>query len=575
VTSAKAWQFRMAAGALLAGMGIVMVVTAAGECQTWDEGIHLAAGYSYLKTGDFKLNQEHPPLFKLLAALPLLAVNPKLPLENESWANGWQIEFSHEFMDNNRVSPDQILRPGRIPTMLLTLLLGAAMAVWTRRRFGTAVALGALFLYATDPNLIAHGRYVTNDLMVTLFTFVTVMAWAKFLETKRKRDLVAAGLLLGLGLVSKFSGLFLIPVVVLLYLLRWWQQGAEEPAAVGKKLSLKHCLWSLAAMAAIGALVIGAAYGPETLRSLRGPALNDQIREAKQATAIGTALRAMGDFFDLPAHPYLLGLNKVSEFDVGGHNAYLLGKRSMFGWWYYYPVVFAVKTPTAVLLLVAGCLGLAAWRLARGFRSLTVETLKKLPFHWVALGTPMVVYGAMLLTSRVDLGVRYLLPVYPFLYILLAAVAMRKPRVWLIVALAAIQLFETVRIYPNYLAFFNTVSGGPGNGPRYLVDSNIDWGQDLKKLRRYMQTTFPNEKVCFSYFGSASLSYYFMPHAYLPETKDVELRKNADCIGAINVTNLYDVYDTPDKHLWLRGMTPIAKVGYSTYIFDLRKGKGK
>jgi 4-amino-4-deoxy-L-arabinose transferase-like glycosyltransferase len=459
--------------------------------------------------------------------------------------------------------------------MLLTLLLGAALAVWTRRRFGTAVALGALFLYATDPNMIAHGRYVTNDLMVTLFTFVTVMAWAKFLETKRKRDLAVAGLLLGLALVSKFSGLFLIPVVALLYLLRWWQQGAEEPAAVGRKLSLKHCLWSLAAMAAIGALVIGAAYGPETLRSLGGPALNDEIKESAQPTAIGTTLRAMSDIFDLPAHPYLLGLNKVAEFDVGGHNAYLLGKRSMFGWWYYYPVVFAVKTPTAVLLLSAGCLIFAAWRLARGYRSLTVEALRKLPFHWVALGTPMAVYGAMLLTSRVDLGVRYLLPVFPFLYILLAAVAMRKPRIWPIAALAAIQLVEVARIYPDYLAFFNTVSGGPGNGPRYLVDSNIDWGQDLKKVRRYMETTFPKEKVCFSYFGSASLFYYFMPDAQMPETNEVELRKNLDCIGAISVTNLYDVYDTVDKHIWLRQLKPIAKVGYSFYLFDLRKGKGR
>jgi hypothetical protein len=338
---------------------------------------------------------------------------------------------------------------------------------------------------------------------------------------------------------------------------------------------LKHCLVSLAALAAISVVVIGAMYGPETLRSLGGPALNDVIRDAGPATAIGSALRAMGYFFDLPAHPYLLGLNKVAEFDVGGHHAYLLGKRSMFGWWYYYPVVFAVKTPTAVLLLVAGCLGLAAWRLARGFRSITVAALKKLPFHWVALGTPMAVYGALLLTSRVNLGVRYLLPVYPFLYILLAAIVMRKPRVWPIVALAAIQLFEVARIYPDYLAFFNTVSGGPGNGPRYLVDSNIDWGQDLKKLRRYLRTNFPNDKACFSYFGSASLTYYFMPHAYLPETGEVELRKNTDCIGAISVTNLYDVYDTPDKHLWLRGMTPIAKVGYSTYIFDLRKGKGR
>jgi len=570
----KDWRFRAAVAALLAAMGVVLVVTAAGETQTWDEGIHLAAGYSYLKTGDFRMNREHPPLFKLLAAVPLLLLNPSLPLDHEFWKNGWQIEFSGEFMDRNRVSPEQILRYGRIPTMLLTLLLGVALALWTRRHFGTAAALGALFLYATDPNVIAHGRYVTNDLMVTFFAFVVVTAWTKFLETKRRRDLVVAGLLLGLGLVSKYSALFLIPVAVLLYLFRWWQEGALEPPP-GKKLSLKHCLVSLATLAVIGVLVIGAVYGPETLSSLGGPALTDEMRAASGWNPIHSGLRAMGYFFDLPAHPYLVGLDRVSEFDTGGHHAYLLGKTSMFGWWYYFPVVFAVKTPTAVLLLLVVCLGIGVWRLARGYRSLTVAALKSLPFQWVALVTPVVVYGAILLTSHVNLGVRYLLPVYPFLFILLAAVVMRKPKVWLIAAVVAIQLFETVRIYPDYLAFFNTVSGGPGNGPRYLADSNIDWGQDLKKLRKYIDSTGWKGQVCFTYFGTASLAYYMGPHVYLPETKDVELRKNLDCLAAISVTQLHDVYITPGTFSWLREKKPIAKVGYSIYVYDLRKGRAR
>jgi len=119
----------------------------------------------------------------------------------------------------------------------------------------------------------------------------------------------------------------------------------------------------------LGAVVIGAAYGPETLRSLTGPALLDEMRPPTTPRAIHTGLRAMGYFFDLPAHPYLMGLDRVSEFDTGGHHAYLLGKTSMFGWWYYFPVAFAVKTPTAVLLLVVWCLGMGVWRLARGRRS--------------------------------------------------------------------------------------------------------------------------------------------------------------------------------------------------------------
>jgi hypothetical protein len=268
-------------------------------------------------------------------------------------------------------------------------------------------------------------------------------------------------------------------------------------------------------------------------------------------------------------------LHQQAVHDHLGHPAYLLGQQSPKGWWYYFPVVFAVKTPTAVLLLVVGCLGMGVWRLARGYRSLTVAVLKNLPFKWVALAMPMVVYGAMLLTSHVNLGVRYLLPVYPFLFILLAAVVTRKPKVWLIVAVVAIQLFETMRIYPDYLAFFNTVSGGPGNGPRYLADSNIDWGQDLKKLRKYIEATGWKGQVCFTYFGTASIGHYFLPYVYLPETKDVEQRKNVDCLAAISVTQLYEVYTAPGTFSWLRGMKPLAKVGYSIYIYDLRKGRAR
>ncbi len=496
-------------------------------------------------------------------------------MKAKSWKEGWQIEFGDVFMHTNRVPADRILLYGRSVTILLTAVLGLVLAFWTRRHFGAPTALGALFLFATDPNLIAHGRYVTNDLMVTLFSFVVVMAWAYFLETKRRRDLVLAGVLLGLGLVSKFSSLFLIPVIVLLYLVRWWQQGAEPPRG-GRRLAFGHCVVSLTLLAAIAVVMIGSVYGPETIRSLQGPALID-VMEGK--TPITEVLRGMGWFFDLPSHPYLLGLNRVSEFNTGGHNAYLLGQRSMFGWWYYFPVVFLVKTPTAVLLLVAVCLVLGLIGL---FRYLTCRQervpLRKAPFRWIVVALPPALYAAVLLTSHVDLGVRYLLPVYPFLFVLLAAAVFhtrwqwfRRLRVPLLVLVAALQLFETVRIYPHYLAFFNTVSGGPGNGPRYLVDSNIDWGQDIKKLKKYLDSTGWKGQVCFSYFGKARSAYYGIHSVYLPETKDVEQRRNVDCLAAISVTQLYDVYIKPGTFQWLRELTPVAKVGYSIYVYDLRK----
>ncbi len=569
------WQFRFAVAALVPAMMAVQFITARGETQTWDEGIHLAAGYSYLKTGDFRMNAEHPALFKLLAALPLELIQPDLPLKDQSWEAGWQIEFGNVFMHANRVHPDRILAYGRSVTILMTAVLGIVLAFWTRRHFGAPTALGALFLFATDPNVIAHGRYVTNDLMVTLFSFAVVIAWAGFLHTRRRRDLAVAGVLLGLGLLSKFSSLFLIPVLVLLYGVRWWQQGARPPQS-GRGLGLRHGLVSLAVVAVIAAVAIGLAYGPATVRSLQGPALTE-VMQGK--TAITEALRCLGWFFDLPAHPYLLGLNRVSEFNTGGHNAYLLGQHSMFGWWYYFPVVFLVKTPTAVLLLTAVCLMLGAAALGRYIRNWRSRfPIRKMPFRWIVVTLPPALYAAVLLTSHVDLGVRYLLPIYPFLFVLLAAVVFhtrwqwfRKVRVPLLAAICALQLFETARIYPHYLAFFNTVSGGPDNGPLYLADSNIDWGQDVKKLKTYVDSTGWKGPVCVSYFGTASTHFYGVPSVYLPETKEIEKRRNLDCLAAISVTQLYEVYAPRGSFAWLREMKPIAKVGYSIYIYDLRK----
>jgi predicted membrane-bound dolichyl-phosphate-mannose-protein mannosyltransferase len=141
------------------------VTSAIQETQTFDEGFHLAAGYSYLKTGDYTLNREHPPLSKLLCALPLLAMNPALPVNDPAWKSGNLMQIADLFLYENRVGADRMLLAARLMTIVVTLLLGLAMGLWARHKFGEPAALAALFLFAFDPNLIAHGHYVTSDVM--------------------------------------------------------------------------------------------------------------------------------------------------------------------------------------------------------------------------------------------------------------------------------------------------------------------------------------------------------------------------------------------------------------------------
>jgi hypothetical protein len=548
-------RFRLMAGILLAVMALAQLVASLEENQNWDEGIHLAAGYSYWKTGDFRLNQEHPPLFKLLTTAPLLLLHPSLPLDSNNWRDGNQIDFGVEFMYKNRVSPDLMLFVSRLPIIGLTLALGIAILWFTRRRFGEFAALLALFLFATDPNFIAHGHYVTNDVLVALGSFLAIVCWLEYLETRTRRALLLAGMALGLALASKFSGLFVLPVIFILGF-------AKLRRPLGR--NLLRLAGAFAAVSAIAVILVAATYGATTIRAFSGQRLTEI---ADRDNPGGDMLYRLGEKFNLPAHPYLWGLNRTFQVGKGGHKAYLLGMHGEHGWWYYYPVVFAVKTPTAVLLLTLACLGAAFWR--------------KFRFEWIALGLPIVVYWLIVISSSIDLGVRYLLPVYPFLFILLAAVLAPAPgermgrAVPALLACAVLlQVVEVGLISPHYTAFFNTVSGGPGNGPHYVVDSNIDWGQDLKKLHRYLESIHWKDDVCFSYFGRADSTYYKIRYQFLPETNQMDRRAKVDCLAAISVTQLYEAYTPRDSYRWLRELRPMEKVGYSIYIYDLRKRKG-
>jgi 4-amino-4-deoxy-L-arabinose transferase-like glycosyltransferase len=538
------------AGLLLAYMGTVQVVTSRMENQTWDEAVHLMAGYIYWKIGDFEVNWEHPPLGKLLAAVPLLAVEPRLPLEHELWRGRDFFSLAKIFLYRNRVQPDRLLLLGRLPIMALTLLLGAVLAAWTRRKFGPGVALFALLLYALDPNVIAHGRYVTTDLIAALLIFCTAIAWAGFLETQKWRDLILAGMLLGLALSAKYSTLFLVGLLPLTYL-------PQRPR-------VRRFVLVCGALLGIGFLLLALAYWPETKSALTGrKASFDQTTYPDTAT--GRALIWVGEQFHVPSHAYVLGLDAVARTEKDGRPSYVLGNVSHNGFWYYFPVAFAVKTPTAVLALLAISVVVAVRRLVLG-------RLKGIPRLWLALMATPIVYFGLSMWAGINIGLRHILPVYPFVFLLVAASCWRRRLAPVLVALVAVQVYEHARIFPHYLAFFNSLAGGAENGPRYLVDSNIDWGQDVKKMKAYLDAQGA-AGVCLSYFGMADLGYYGIHPLDVPFTDDPYGQSNMNCIAAVSVTLLQGVYTPKERYKWLRDLEPAARIGYSIYAYDLRKGQ--
>ncbi len=547
--------FWPAAAGLLLVQGFLLVSSALQETQTWDESYHMLAGYSYWKLGRLDINREHPPLGKYLNALPLLLLAPDLPVNREAWKRGDYVEADADFLYHNRVNADTMLFAARSVTMLLTLALGFSIAWWGRRRYGDAAALVALALFVFDPSILAHGRYVTTDTIAALFIFLGVVTWEKWLDSDRWRDLALAGIVFGLAIVSKFSTFILVPIYIALYAVRR-RENREE-------FSLARCVKACGFMLVLPAVVVIVAYAPEAklllpaTRAMRqaDPSIQTLRDTIDARSEYGELMRWVGGRLGLQAHSFLVGLGAVAAHNTVGHQSYLLGKVAEHGRWYYFPVLFAVKTPAATLVGALIAL-VVAWRRPR-----------------FELVVPAGFYFAASMVSGLNIGLRHLLPIYPFLFLLIGAtLAAWKSRIgrltlWLLpAALAA----ESLAVYPHYLAFFNAPAGGPGAGPRYAVDSNIDWGQDIKKLKRWMDARSVPQ-VCLCYFGRANPDYYGVTNVEPPQANEGENWKYMDCYTAVSVTPLVGVYTPRERFEILRRMKPVAKIGYSIYVYDLRK----
>jgi 4-amino-4-deoxy-L-arabinose transferase-like glycosyltransferase len=544
--------FGIACIALLSAQAVVLVTSALQESQTFDEAIHLSAGVSYWRTGDYRLNPEHPALPKLMCGLPVLFTGAELDTSTEAWRIAHNADVARHFLYFNKIPADVILFVGRVPTMALTLLLGLVVALWTRRYFGPLAGLIALALLVLDPNMVAHGRYVTTDVWAAATSFFACAAWGEALMRRSMRWYAIAGVALGLALGSKFSTIFLIPVFLLLAVVR-------RPSWRGAVLT-----------AAMPAVVLAVLYAPEVVEAGRAVITGERIQTKRLAVPLKDVVRDdnwgskrlyhIGKALHLPSFSWLLGLHHVFKHNREGHASYLLGQISEGGWPHYFLVAFAVKTPAAVLGLCAIALGILAWK------------RPKPRFEMLVVAIPLLVYIGFTISSKLNIGIRHLLPAYVFLYPLIAVALARfvRPAIW--GAALLVLAVEFASIYPHYLAFFNLPSGGPSSGPQYLLDSNIDWGQDTKKLKRYLDA-HGIKAVCGFYFGQAYYDLFGIHEDYLPEDAEVRNGRTMDCLVAISVTPLYGAYVGREKFAYLRALKPVERIGYSIYVYDFRKQK--
>jgi 4-amino-4-deoxy-L-arabinose transferase-like glycosyltransferase len=570
VRSLRERHFRICAAALLLLMGTAQLVAVLRDSQTYDESYHLVNGYAFLKTRALLPVSEHPPVSQVISALPLLVLNLRLP--RKSGPNYDEYQRASDFLYQNRYPADTILLLARLPKILVTLLTGFVVAWWTRRRFGELAALAALTLYCFDPNFLAHGHYVTTDVPATLCFVAACLAWSRFLTEGTMRSAAVCGLAVGAAMATKYSAVLLFYIFVCLYLFRLWQQIGAKQGPV--RWSPFHLAKNLTVVVLVMLAVVFVGFGFETGKLLPPESIASFQAAGFQNVGGDTAFDQAAARLTIPAPSFFRGLYALTLHNFQGHPSYLLGQHSVSGWWYYFPVVVGVKTPTGTLLLLLLALTAAVTVFFREGRREAYGRLKRLSPHWSILLFAPVLYFAVCIRSHINIGIRHVLPIYPLLYMGIAAVLFSRQvvipaflRKAAVVCLALVVL-ESASVFPRYLGFFNLPSGGPRQGWKYLVDSNLDWGQDLKRLKSYLEDRGISN-VCLNYFGTAPPSYYGIESKPVPAS--LQEARSSGCVVVMSITALYERQSFDGRYDWMLRTQPADTVGDSFRVYDPKR----
>lgn len=602
------------AATLLGLMFVLAISSMWNDSAIMDESPHIVSGYSYLKYKDMRLNPEHPPLIKDLAGLPLQFMGLNFPEDKSSWQNNINDQWTlgTQFLYESGNNPDKIIFWGRMGPILIMLLLGFYILKWTREEFGDKTALMALTLYVFSPTILAHGRFITTDVGAATGIFISTYYFIKYLRDKTRKKFIISAVALGLALVAKFSTFLLIPFFGLLALIYGYIQ---SDISFKKKVSgaIKHGFLSVGIIISAFILIVWPVYQFHTW--------NYPPERQKSDTAfnlVSSDNRLLADLVIWasdkpilrPLAQYGHGFLMVVQRATGGNTTYFMGEVSAAGWKSYFPTVYLLKEPIAkhILIVIAlyGFIKLLIANAPRRHREpstlVALSHWAKNNFHEVAMLGFVALYWLTTLRSNLNIGIRHIIPTFPFVYILISAEinkwAMMKnniinfsdfpiksiataaksylkifSRYALITVLLLWYALATVFTFPYFLAYFNEIAGGPKNGYKYVVDSNLDWGQDLKRLAQYAEKNKIN-KIAVDYFGGGSPSYY-LGDKFIPWRSS-----NGPYHGyfAISATFLQNAQGNPapgfaikpeDTYSWLKDKKPITTIGYSIFVYKL------
>ncbi|HUS94157.1 MAG TPA: hypothetical protein VMZ24_03160 [Patescibacteria group bacterium] len=506
---------------------VLALQIATTKTPTADEGMHLLRGRVLWQTGELDLQGNHLPLSHWLIGV-FLFTEPSLPDVNQlpSWSLRTPVELVQEFLWQSGANVSRVIILGRLPIILVSLLLGAMLSWWSRNKTGLVGQAIVMVLFAFSPNLLALASLATTDLVTVTMIVITLLSTWHFYQKPGVWRWLLATLALGLALSTKLSSTIILPSNFFLAYIgqrgeRWW-----KPAF----------LWL--SLLPVAGLVVWGVYGFE----------------------IG---QVSGFPIQLPAASYVNSvLSITNRFDVG-KSAYLLGERSAEGWWQYFVVAYLVKTPSITLILLLFSLIIIIWQ----------HRWRQTAYLWF----PALALFLVASYSRFNIGYRHILAIVPLTWLLIAESAsfwQHKSRLRLVIfASLLLYVILALRQQPNQLAYFNEFVGGSDQGRRYLGDSNIDWGQDLHLLAEYARG-LDDRPLFVSYFGASNPAYYGLDQQPL-----FDLEGNPTGFApanpkpgryAISVNHIQGATASePDLFDWFDRQTPMDNLGYSILIYDV------
>ena len=608
---------------------VISVLNAKNDSLIYDEDAHIPAGYSYLKTFDMRLNPEHPPLLKDLSAFPLLFINPKFDTSQDFWEqnpNDAQWNSGKSFLFESGNDPDQIIFWSRLPIILIFVLLAIFIFKWTWEISSLGAALLAFILFTFDPNILGHNHYVTTDLGIAAFITFVFYYFIKFIKDPNWKNVWLLGIFLALVQLTKFSSVLIFPVfglILIIFALTKIAPHKKETTLKFRFSNLWEYLWKFIVAFGISIIIIWIAYFFTTFNmpEEKLPQIVNHYFEKENVLSVN----AKKVLFSLNENPvlrpmaiYLFGIIRVFQRVAGGNITYFIGQISTQGFFSYFPVVFLLKTPITTLILIFSAIALALYSFFKNLKedskinkiwslsyvSTRVSTFVRTRTIESLLFLFIFIYCFTSITGRLNIGLRHLFPIFPFIYILTAKTIFKflkkiKFRIekrlayGIVIALAGILILETIAVYPNYTSYFNYLAGGPKNGYHYVTDSNADWGQDLKRLKNWIgeynhcamqpepqkcnsnkypiDSKNPITKIRVDYFGLADLNYYLGEY-YEPWW--ASRRPIEEGYYAISTLFLQEgIYDTRkadhESYRWLKNKKPFYQVGTSILIYKI------